>query len=46
MENKTKFNRSITLSQVVEELEENGMKEITRIMSHEDKVWTFEYNTK
>ena len=43
--NETKFNRGTTLSQAIEELESNGLTEITRVMSR-DYVWTFEYNTR
>ena len=45
MMNQTKFNRGTTLSQAVEELESNGLTEITRVMSREG-VHTFEYNIK
>jgi len=43
--NQTKFNRGITLNQAIEELESNGLTEITRVMSR-DNVFTFEYNIK
>jgi|TARA_Y100000310_G_scaffold248869_1_gene254861 hypothetical protein len=42
--NKTKFNRGITLNQAMEELESNGLTEITRVMNQHG-VFTFEYNT-
>ena len=43
MMNQTKFNRSITLNQAMEEVKENGLTEITRVMSNNGS-WTFEYN--
>jgi hypothetical protein len=43
MEQVTKFGRGTTLKQGIDEIEENGMYEITRIMS-KDGVFTFEYN--
>ncbi len=43
--NQTKFNRSITLNQAMGELKENGLTEITRVMSN-NGIFTFEYNIK
>lgn len=43
--NKTKFNRSTTLIQAIEELEENGITNLTKIRCR-DRVYTFEYNIK
>lgn len=42
---KTKFGRGTTLSQAMNELQENGLTEITRIMKR-DGVWTFEYGVE
>ena len=43
MEQQTKFGRGTTLRDGIRELEENGVNEITRVMSNEG-VFTFEYN--
>lgn len=42
--NQTEFRGSTSLAQALEELEYNGLVEITRIMPRENGLWTFEYN--
>lgn len=42
---KTKFNKSTTLNQAIDELEYNGLTEITRITSR-DNAFTFEYEVE
>jgi hypothetical protein len=40
----TKFKRSVSLGSAMEELEYNGMIEITRVMPEGRGDYTFEYN--
>ena len=45
MKQQTKFGKGTTLRQAIDELEENGLTEIIRVMSR-DGVFTFEYSIK
>ena len=45
MENKTKFGRGTSLREAMDELKENGLIEITRIVDRQG-FWTFEYNVE
>lgn len=45
MKQQTKFGRGTTLNQAIDELEYNGLTEITSITIR-DGVFTFEYNIK
>lgn len=44
--NQTKFKPSTTLKQMIEELEYNGMTEITRLFQNHDGSFIVEYNIR